>query len=99
MTKRLQAVLRPGETQSEIARDLTRSGARTRGEIRFDGSPARCYIRIMPQAVIPRTVNYPPEVFQAIDEYRISMGMKSWSAAMLAIVAEWQAYRAQGKRP
>lgn len=52
----------------------------------------------MPDAVIPRTVNYPPEVYQMVDEYRVATGLKSWSKALLAILAEWNAYRAQGKR-
>lgn len=56
------------------------------------------YTCVMPEPVIPRTINFPPEVFQAVDEYRVNRGMKSWSKALLAMLAEWQVFQAQGAR-
>lgn len=53
---------------------------------------------VMPDAVIPRTVNFPPDVYDAVDEYRRARGLKSWSKALLTIIAEWQAYRTDSRK-
>jgi predicted DNA binding CopG/RHH family protein len=52
----------------------------------------------MPQALISRTVQLTQDEWQMVDDFKHEKHLKSWSKAFLAILAEWNAYRAQGRR-
>jgi hypothetical protein len=45
----------------------------------------------MPEAVVPRSIQLPPEVDQEIVVYRASRGLQSFSKALVAMLAERKA--------
>lgn len=56
------------------------------------------YTRNMPSAVIPRSIQLPPEVDLEITAYQASKGLSSFSKALQAMLAERKALLAQTGR-
>lgn len=46
-----------------------------------------------PIMYVARTVNFPREVWQDIEDYRKENDIRSWSQALMMIVGRWQADR------
>jgi hypothetical protein len=49
-------------------------------------------------AVVPRSVQFEPDVAAEVDEYRAAKGLTSFSKAVMAMLAERRALLAQGRR-
>lgn len=49
----------------------------------------------MPEAVVPRTIQFPPDVHAEVEAYRYAKGLNSFSRALMAMLAERQALMAQ----
>lgn len=52
----------------------------------------------MPDAVIPRSINFPPDIHQLVVDYQRANGLKSFTQALLAIIAGWKASLGGSKR-
>lgn len=53
--------------------------------------------RLRPEPVIVRTVHFPVDVYAEIDEFRAANAMKSWSKALLVMLAERRVLVMQAK--
>lgn len=62
------------------------------------GAPSDATPTGMPDAVIPRSINFPPDIHQLVVDYQRANGLKSFTQALLAIIAGWKASQGGSKR-